>query len=178
VRRCEDVRPARSILPVHEREGAAAPGVPAADARRSTGQEGVVTDATADLTLLDDLVLRADEAFRGVFERVFAGDPAANAQLDVEAVEPAVVDGVPTLVLITPWVMSGLFFPPGEGPGELVIASVPRRAVRGDVPPLGPYWSVSLVPDISRLTSTGQARRLATSFAEPFRDGVRRWSRG
>jgi len=136
-----------------------------------------VTDATADLTLLDDLVLRADEAFRGVFERVFAGDPAANAQLDVEAVEPAVVDGVPTLVMVTPWAMSGLVFPATEGPVELVIAAVPRRAVRGDVAPLGPYWSVGLVPDVSRLTSADQARRLAASFAEPFREAVRQWLR-
>ena len=137
-----------------------------------------MTDATADLTSLDDLVLRADEAFRTVFERVFAGDPGVNAQLDVEAVEPAVVDGVPTLVMVTPWAMSGLVFPPGDGPVELVIAEVVRRAVRGDVAPLGPYWSVSLVPEVSRLTGAEQARRLATSFAEPFQDAVRRWLRG
>jgi hypothetical protein len=141
-------------------------------------QEGLVSDATADLTLLDDLVLRAGEAFRGVHERVFADDPAANPRLDVEAAEPAVVEGVPTLVLITPWAMNGLVFPRGEGPGELVIASMPRRAFRGDVPPLGVYWSVNLVPDVSRLTGPAQARRLAASFAEPFRDAVREWLHG
>jgi hypothetical protein len=134
-----------------------------------------VTDAPADLTLLEDLVARAGEAFRGVQERVFSDDASVNPRLRVEPVEPAWVDGVPTLVLITPWTMNGLMFPLGAGPNELVVATIVRRAYRGDVPPLGVYWSVNLVPDVSQLTSLGQARRLAASFADPFREAVRTW---
>ena len=134
-----------------------------------------MTDAPADLTLLEDLVARAGEAFRGVQERVFSGDPSLNPRLRVEPVEPAWVEGVPTLVLITPWTLNGLTFPLGAGPDELMVAAVPRRAYRGDVAPLGVYWSVNLVPDVSQLTSPGQARRLAASFADPFREAVRAW---
>jgi hypothetical protein len=139
---------------------------------------GTVTEAPADLTLLEDLVARAGEAFRGVHDLVFAGDPSANPRLRVEPVEPAWVDGVPTLVLITPWTLNGLMFPLGAGPDELVVATFPRRAYRGDVVPLGVYWSVNLVPDVSQLTSPGQARRLAASFADPFREAVRAWLGG
>jgi hypothetical protein len=138
----------------------------------------VTTNAPAEPTLLDDLVVRAAVAFRDVQERVFADDPAANPRLAVEAVEAEEVDGVPTLVLVTPWTINGLLFPPGEGPAELAIAAAPRRAFRGDVAPLGVYWSVNLVPDVSRLTSPRQARTLAESFAAPFRDAVRAWLSG
>jgi hypothetical protein len=134
-----------------------------------------VTNAPTEPARLEDLVDRAAEAFRGVLERVFADDPAANSRLAVEAVEPQVVDGVPTLVLITPWAINGLLFPFGEGPSELTVAGAVRRAFRGDVAPLGVYWSVSLVPDVSRLNGQRQARTLGTSFAVPFRDSVRAW---
>jgi hypothetical protein len=135
----------------------------------------VATDTPVDSVLLDDLAARATAAFRGVQERVFAGDPAANPRLAVEVVEAMVVDGVATLVLITPWTINGLLFPLGEGPAELSVAAAPRRAFRGDVAPLGVYWSVNLVADVSRLTSPRQARTLAESFAEPFRASVRTW---
>jgi [NiFe]-hydrogenase assembly, chaperone, HybE len=125
---------------------------------------------------LDDLVHRAREAFRGVQERVFAGDPAANPHLVVEATAAAVVAGVPTLVLIAPWTLNGLIFPPdGVGPAYLMVAGSRRQAFRGDVAPLGVYWSVNLVPDVSRLASHRQASTLANSFAVPFRDAVRTW---
>ena len=136
----------------------------------------MTTDAPAGKAALHDLVVRAVDAFESVFERVFRGDPAVNANLSVEATEAALVDGLPTLVLITPWTLNGLIFPlVGAGPSELLIAGNLRRVVRGDVPPLGAYWSVNLVPDVSRLASPRQARTLANSFAGPFRDGVRTW---
>jgi [NiFe]-hydrogenase assembly, chaperone, HybE len=138
----------------------------------------VTTDAPAGPARLDDLAARADLAFRGVQERIFADDPAANGNLVVEAIEATAVDGVSTLVLVTPWTINGLVVPTDaaqEGPEEIVISGAARRAYRGDVAPLGVYWAVNLVPDVSQLTSPRQARALATSFAEPFRDGVRGW---
>lgn len=138
----------------------------------------MATDAPVDplVVRLDDLQERAVEAFGGVLERVFADDPAANPALVVEVVEASPVEGIPTLVLVAPWTINGLIFPPGDGPAELVVAGVTRRVFRGDVPPLGVYWSVNLVPDVSRLTSPRQARTLAGSFAGPFREAVRNWS--
>jgi hypothetical protein len=132
-------------------------------------------DATTSPTLLDDLVARADEAFRGVQQRVFADDPAINPRLRVEALEACLVDGVPTLLLIAPWTLNGLLFPTGAGPAELTVAGAVRRAYRGDVPPLGVYWSVNLVADVSRLASPRQARTLAQSYVGSFREAVRVW---
>ena len=134
-------------------------------------------DATASPTLLDDLVARADEAFRGVQQKVFSDDPSINQRLRVEALEACLVDGVPTLLLITPWTLNGLLFPKGEGPSELTVAGAARRAYRGDVPPLGVYWSVNLVADVSRLASPRQARTLAQSYVGAFHEAVRLWLR-
>jgi hypothetical protein len=137
----------------------------------------VTTDAPADVAALHDLIARAEAAFRKVQERVFADDPAINGNLVVEATEAAMVGSVPTLVLITPWTLNGLLVPPdGDGPAELLITGGLRRAFRGDLAPLGVYWAVNLVPDVSRLASPRQARTLANSFAGPFRDAVRDWS--
>ncbi|HEY6793212.1 MAG TPA: [NiFe]-hydrogenase assembly chaperone HybE [Kineosporiaceae bacterium] len=136
----------------------------------------MTTDTPPGVAALDDLLHRARTAFEDVHQRVFAGDPSANPRLVVETTEAAVVEGVPTLVLIAPWTLNGLIFPAaGGGPAELMIAGSRRRAFRGDVAPLGVYWSVNLVPDVSRLSSPRQARTLANSFAVPFRDAVRTW---
>jgi [NiFe]-hydrogenase assembly, chaperone, HybE len=136
----------------------------------------MATNAPADPITLAELTARAEEAFRGVQERVFADDPAANPHLVVDAIEAALVDEVATLVLITPWTVNGLLVPrDDQGPTELMIAGGLRRAYRGDVAPLGVYWAVNLVPDVARLTSPRQARALAGSFAEPFREGIRHW---
>ena len=136
----------------------------------------MTTDAPVDVAALRDLVERAEQAFRGVQQRVFADDPEVNAALEVEATEAAFVGPVPTLVLITPWTLNGLLVPPdGVGPAEVLVAGDLRRAFRGDVAPLGVYWAVNLVPDVSRLASPRQARPLANSYAGPFREGVRAW---
>jgi hypothetical protein len=138
-----------------------------------------VTNASTRPVRLEELTARATEAFEGVLERVFGDDPTVNSRLGVEAVEPQVVSGsTATLVLITPWMINGLLFPPAEGPADLVIAGSLRRAYRGDVSPLGAYWSVNLVPDVSRLSGPRQARTLASSFAGPFRQAVRDWLAG
>ena len=134
------------------------------------------TGAPAGLTALSGLVARAEEAFRGVQERVFTDDPAVNRSLAVEVVEGVLVDDVTTLVLITGWTLNGLIVPQhGSGPAALDVAGRLRPVFRGDVAPLGVYWAVNLVPDVSRLAGPRQARTLASSFAGPFRDGVRAW---
>jgi hypothetical protein len=131
---------------------------------------------TATSKRLDDLSVRANQAFVRVQERVFADDPDINSRLMVQAVEAEEVEGVPTLVLITPWVMNGLFFPfRDEGPRWLVIAGATRRVHRGDVSPLGIYRCVNLVPDVSRMAGPAQARALAHSYGQPFREAVRDW---
>ena len=141
----------------------------------------MATDAAAARIDLDDLAARAATAFRAVHERLFADDPATNPRLSVEVVEAADVAGAATFLLVTPWAVTGIVVPAdgaAGGPSALAVAGKVRSAHRGDLPPLGVYWSVTLVPDVSRLTGSRQARALAESFAEPFRDGVRSWLGG
>lgn len=123
-------------------------------------------------------------AFEAVYSRSFRGDAAANPRLRVEALEEAVVAGYPTVVLITPWTLNGLIFPPPPGssagaveaaalwdkgfPEWLEIAGQQRAVFLGELPQIGAYRSVNLVPDVSRLTKPEQARTLAISFVAPF----------
>src|SRR5690349_1456985 len=121
----------------------------------STGRCGMATSDTWFGAALDDLVARTDEAFHVVQRRIFADDDAVNRNLVVEVTDAALVREVPTLVLITPWRITGLIVPSdGDGPRELLVAGGLRPAHRGDVAPLGVYWAVTLVPDVSRLAGS------------------------
>jgi hypothetical protein len=137
----------------------------------------VGTSNTRFGAVLDDLAGRADEAFRAVQRRIFADDDVGvNRNLVVETADAALVEDVATLVLITPWRLTGLIVPAcGDGPRELLVAGGLRPVHRGDVAPLGVYWAVTLVPDVARLAGPRQARSLAASFAGPLRAGVRAW---
>lgn len=124
---------------------------------------------------LDDLAVRAQAAFEEIHRRAFAGDGAANARLKVEVVEAALAADTPTLVLIAPWTLNGLAFPPDEDfPSHLVINKRRHPVFVTDVAGLGRFRSVNLVTDVSALASPAEARTVAGALAEPFRDAVRR----
>src|SRR4051794_22198459 len=110
------------------------------------GRCSVTTSNITFGAVLDDLVARADEAFRAVHRRIFADDDAAvNRNLVVETTDASLVGDVATLVLITPWRLNGLIVPAdGTGPRELLVAGGLRPVHRGDVAPLGVYWAVAL----------------------------------
>jgi len=125
-------------------------------------------------------------AFEAVHRRSFTGDPAANPRLRVEVLCPAVVAGFPTAVLVTPWALNGIILPASADdasgaavalwqngfPAELEVAGQGRTVFLGELPEIGPYRSVGLVPDVSRLTRPEQARTLGTSFAAPFQQAL------
>lgn len=122
---------------------------------------------------LDTLVAATEAAFQGIYERSFRGDAATNPRLKVEVLEPAVVADTPTLVLITPWTLNGLFFPPVDvSARELVIDGERRPVFVNEIEELGRYLSVNLVPDVSNLQSPREARETARRLAEPFRNAV------
>ncbi len=124
---------------------------------------------------LEDLRDRVRRTFEDVHRRAFLGDPAANPRLRVEVVGAAMAGDTPVLVLITPWTLNGMAFPPdGRFPERLTLEGrtfpVHANALEG----VGDYRSVNLVPDVSSLPGPGAARQLAEALAGPFRDAVAR----
>jgi hypothetical protein len=122
---------------------------------------------------LDALVASVQTAFEAIHQRVFRGDPAANPRLKVEVVEPAFVEDVPTLILITPWTLNGMAFPPdGMFPEALQVGGKQYPVYPHCLDELGPYQSVNLLSDVHELQSPGSARAVARSLGEPFREAV------
>ncbi|GBE22261.1 MAG TPA: [NiFe]-hydrogenase assembly, chaperone, HybE [Actinobacteria bacterium] len=125
-----------------------------------------------DFSALVDLV---QATFEGIHRRVFLGDPSTNSKLRVEVVEAAEVEGICTLILIAPWTLIGMLFGGDEEyPDELTVASKTHKVLTNSIEGLGTYGAVNLVGDILALRTQEQARVLARSLAEPFRDAVRR----
>jgi len=133
-------------------------------------------DGTVDRGVdLAALTRRTKAVFEEIHRSVFLGDPAANPRLAVDVVGAATAHDTPVLVLITPWTLNGLAFPPdGKLPETLEVSDQPRRVYAAELEALGPYHSVNLVADVSRLDRPEEARRLAGSLAEPFRTAVER----
>lgn len=124
-------------------------------------------------TMTESLARKALAAFAGVHRAVFLDDPAANPSLRVEVIDPVLVVDTPTLVLITPWTLGGLFFPPDDtAPETLLFSYRPHRVHRAEPAELGPYRSVHLLSEVANLADQTQARRLARTLGHPFRAAV------
>ena len=112
-------------------------------------------------------------AFTDIHERVFRGDPAANPRLRVEVVGAAMAADSPVLVLVTPWTINGLAFPPdGDFPDRLEIAGKDHQVWAHELDGVGPYRMVALLVTVACLQSPAEARELAEAMAEPFRTAV------
>lgn len=112
-------------------------------------------------------------AFTEIHDRVFRGDPAANPRLRVEVVGTAMAGDTPVLVLVTPWTINGLAFPPdGVFPDRLDLNGKTYPVWAHDVDGVGPYRMVGLLGSVSCLQSPSEARELAEAMAEPFRRAV------
>jgi hypothetical protein len=108
------------------------------------------------------------DAFAAIHHRVFWGDPAANERLRVEVLGERTVGGTTTMLLITPWTINGLIFS-AELPAVLVLAGARRPVHVLELPGLGRFGSVNLVPDVSALPDQAAARSLAAPWLKPFR---------
>ncbi len=122
---------------------------------------------------LDALAAATRTTFEEIHRRVFLGDPAANPHLKVEGVETALVEDTPTLILITPWTLNGMAFPPDElFPATLTVGAKEYPVFAHSLEGLGSYHSVNLMGDVSPLQSPESARALARSLRQPFAEAV------
>jgi len=129
---------------------------------------------TVRMSQLEDLTAGVREVFERVHREQFLGDRAANPQLTVDVIDAALVEDTPAVVLITPWTINGLAFPPDdEFPEELELAGRRRPVFRVDMARLGAFRSVNLPVEAASLRSMDQARTLAHSWAGHFHDAVR-----
>jgi [NiFe]-hydrogenase assembly, chaperone, HybE len=123
---------------------------------------------------LDEIVGNARQAFELVHRKHFLGDPVANSRLVVDVLDPAVVIDTPTALLLTPWTINGLAFPPDdEFPEVLEIAGRRRMVFRVEMAELGPFRSVNLPLEAGSLRSMAQARGLTRSWTGHFQEAVR-----
>ena len=115
-------------------------------------------------------------AFELVHRRSFAGTSIVNPKIKVEALPAGVVDTSDgeqlVVVLITPWTMNGLVLPGSGLPSELNVAGHQRAVTVIDLPELGQYAQVNLVPDVSKYTGHSQALTIAQSMVEPLLTAV------
>jgi hypothetical protein len=125
------------------------------------------------MTDLDDLARRVYDHFEGVHREIFRGDPAANPKLKVEVLDPEMVGDTPTLVLVTPWTLNGMAFPPdARFPDSLAVNTKVLPVFRNELDGIGAYVSVNLVADVSTLQSPDAARGVGRSLGAGFRTAV------
>ena len=111
--------------------------------------------------------------FEGIHRATFVLDPTTNPHLGIEVVDAGVALDTPTFVVVTPWTLNGLAFPPDDRfPDSLEIRGKAHRAYPIEIPALGRHRSVDLVADVSELPSLGQARKIAQTTAPIFRAAV------
>ncbi len=123
---------------------------------------------------LEDLVANVHRAFDQVHREHFLGDPTANPRLGVDVLDPVVVADTPTVLLLAPWTINGIAFPPDDQfPDVVEIAGRRRMVFRVVMADLGPFRSVNLPLEAAGLRSMAQARGLTRSWATHFHDAVR-----
>lgn len=127
------------------------------------------------------MVVGVESALEDRIRKVFATvhGPAFEATdelatgLTVDVLDAGVAFDTPTYILVTPWTINGLAFPPDEDfPAAIeiddqihVVYSVTRSE-------LGPYRAVNLAPVGSHFPSPAHARRFAEMSARRFRRAV------
>ena len=113
--------------------------------------------------------------FEQIHHNSFLGDPACNPKLVVEIVEPAMVADTPTMILIAPWTLNGIMFPPPDTPiPELVVGQRRFSVFENTLDSIGTYSSVNLVPDVCGFADREAAQHAAAALAAPFREAVAR----
>jgi hypothetical protein len=121
----------------------------------------------------DSLEERIRRVFAAIHGPAFDADTELGSGIGVEVFDGGTAFDTPTYILLTPWTINGLAFPPDDDfPSGLEIDGSVRVVYAIDDSPLGPYRAVNLTPLGSHFPSSVHARKVARAFAPAFRRAV------
>ncbi|MGD2061491.1 MAG: [NiFe]-hydrogenase assembly chaperone HybE [Acidimicrobiia bacterium] len=124
----------------------------------------------------DDIADLVAAYFERIAREVFAGDPASNPNLTVEVLGNGLAMDTPVMIVITPWTVMGMVFPPdGRLPPELRIDHRHYPVLENEVEAIGRYHSVLLIPDVSDYRNQEAVRDDAVALLPGLLSSIERW---
>jgi hypothetical protein len=117
------------------------------------------------------------EQIRRVFARIhgpaFDADTELSTGIEVDVIDAGIALDTPTFILLTPWTIDGLAFPPDRSfPVAIEIDGTTHPVYSIVRSKLGPYRAVNLAPLGSHFPSAVHARHFAERAAPKFRRAV------
>jgi hypothetical protein len=117
------------------------------------------------------------ERVRSVFARIhgpaFDADTELSTGIEVDVIDAGIALDTPTFILLTPWTINGLAFPPDRNfPVALEIDGATQPVYSVERSNLGPYRAVILAALGSHFPSATHARHFAERAAPKFRRAV------
>lgn len=138
------------------------------------GRKGTAT--TVDFMSLEAIAQSVAGYFEKIARDVFEGDPASNPNLKVEVLGAADALDTPVMIVIAPWTVMGMAFPPdGRLPTELRIDHRHYAVLANEVEAIGPYHSVLLIPDVSDYQDQKAVREDALALLPGLQRAIERW---
>lgn len=120
-----------------------------------------------------NLARRIRRVFAAIHGPAFDAASELSTGIEVEVFDAGLAFDTPTYILLTPWTINGLAFPPDDDfPSGLAVDSRVRVVYAILDSPLGPYRAVNLTPLGSHFPSPAHARKVARDFAPMFRRAV------
>jgi len=111
--------------------------------------------------------------FAKIHGPAFDADTELSTGIEVGVIEAGIALDTPTFILLTPWTINGLAFPPDQRfPVALEVDGGTRPVYSIDRSTLGPYRAVNLAPLGSHFPSAVHARHFAERAAPKFRRAV------
>jgi hypothetical protein len=116
---------------------------------------------------------RIRRVFAAIHGPAFDGETELSTGIDVEVFAGGTAVDTPTYILLTPWTINGLAFPPDDDfPSGLALDGRIKVVYAIEDSPLGPYRAVNLAPLGSHFPSPAHARKVAHDYAPMFRRAV------
>ena len=122
------------------------------------------------------LAYRTQGALEAAGAVLFPRHGPRNARLRIDVVDSGLAHDTSTFIVVLPWGIEGLIFT-GSGkrfPSSIVVGGRRHRVLQHELPGLGGFCTVELVPDVTPLASPRHARKVAYHIGPLFREAVAR----
>ncbi len=119
------------------------------------------------------LTERIRRVFATIHAPAFDADTELSTGIQVDVIDAGIALDTATFILLTPWTINGLAFPPDKAfPVGIRIDGVTHAVYSIERSTLGPYRAVNLTPVGSHFPSPVHARHFAERAAPRFRRAV------